>query len=731
MIFELAKDFSDAIAAMPMDHPKQRILALFEEAIRRDIHFIARHPTTLFQCMWNTCWWYTDLADAGESEAPRRATTPSQVQEPLRELVDVWREEKETETPAFAWVRSVRAPAIKLGGPLVASLTGHDASVTSVSYSPDGLFLGSGSYDRTVRIWNPKTCQQLHCLRGHKEGILAIAWSPDGTRLASGSIDGSVCLWNAEHGCLEKRFLVQDGTKTSKTGLAVLSLSFSHDGSRIAAGCADYSAKVWNVATGRDAADSRVHEHSVRSVAFSPDDNILACGTWDGKLHLWDTTSWCEVRRLSRLGHVSQIAFSRDGRWIIIAEGFLGTTVRVCDVQTGQEVACLDGHKDPVNSVAFSSDGKWIASVSGDFQGHRDYSICVWEACSWKRRGRFASAHDSIINSVGFSPDGSFVATGADDRTIRVWTLPGLLTTSSGTNETGVTCLAFSPDGTLLAVGRRPHSLLICEAISGHAYRQFEGHDQWITSLAFSPDGGWLASGSVDRTVCVWDMETGNLIRRLSGHGDTVDSVVFSPDGKHMASGCTGDCIVRVWDTDSWNLLWKVNGAVNVAFAPDGQRIATGTTEGKLLVWDINTGKDIAKFPYEYGIWGSLYFSPDGEVVVCGLGRVHERTGSFARCVPRPPQRHVVVYDLRTGKSGKITDHHGEGFAVACGVVRMPWLATEQLSETVIESHASRTEAAWFPARLSEIAKHPLRNVWAATSTECLHVIELEGLTRL
>ncbi len=58
MIFELAKDFADAIAAMPREHPMRRTLELFGEAIRRDIHFIDRHRTTLFQCMWNLCWWY-------------------------------------------------------------------------------------------------------------------------------------------------------------------------------------------------------------------------------------------------------------------------------------------------------------------------------------------------------------------------------------------------------------------------------------------------------------------------------------------------------------------------------------------------------------------------------------------------------------------------------------------------------------------------------------------------
>src|SRR5688572_15356435 len=74
MIFELAQDFHDVAAAMPRDHPKHRILGLLEEALRRDIHFIARHaedyPHALFQCMWNTCWWYDCPEVAQHYEAP-------------------------------------------------------------------------------------------------------------------------------------------------------------------------------------------------------------------------------------------------------------------------------------------------------------------------------------------------------------------------------------------------------------------------------------------------------------------------------------------------------------------------------------------------------------------------------------------------------------------------------------------------------------------------------------
>ena len=71
MIFQLASDFAAALGALPEGHPRRRMLQLLEEALRRDIHFIARHPTTLFQCMWNACWWYDCPQAAAHYEEPQ------------------------------------------------------------------------------------------------------------------------------------------------------------------------------------------------------------------------------------------------------------------------------------------------------------------------------------------------------------------------------------------------------------------------------------------------------------------------------------------------------------------------------------------------------------------------------------------------------------------------------------------------------------------------------------
>ena len=121
MIFNLIQDFADALAAMPRAHPRQRILKLLDEAIRRDVHFIDRHPTTFFQCMWNTCWWY-DCPEAGRHyERPKDS---SSLENPpwdhcgprVSTLLESWRRSKEKEmVPGFRWLRSLRPPFSHLG----------------------------------------------------------------------------------------------------------------------------------------------------------------------------------------------------------------------------------------------------------------------------------------------------------------------------------------------------------------------------------------------------------------------------------------------------------------------------------------------------------------------------------------------------------------------------------------------------------------------------------------
>ena len=110
MIFNLVQDFADVLAAMPNAHPRHRILKLLDEAVRRDVHFIARraqdYPQALFQCLWNSCWWYDapeaaayyDLSNRTNSERlPWEWPTANRI----ATLLERWRAQREQRLPGF------------------------------------------------------------------------------------------------------------------------------------------------------------------------------------------------------------------------------------------------------------------------------------------------------------------------------------------------------------------------------------------------------------------------------------------------------------------------------------------------------------------------------------------------------------------------------------------------------------------------------------------------------
>ena len=211
------------------------------------------------------------------------------------------------------------------------TLTGHRGHVYSVTFSPDGQKLASGSSDDTIRLWNAISGTHQKTLSGHTGTVWNVSFSPNGRTLASASHDQTVRLWNIQFGTQIK--ILRAHTDP------VYCVSFSPNGGTVASaggsrwGNADYSIQLWDAATGTYMKPLAGHVSGIESISFSPDGKTLASGSGDFTVRLWN-------------------------------------------VQTGLHKITLKGHTEDIKTVAFSPDGKTLAS------GSMDKTIRLWRLSS-------------------------------------------------------------------------------------------------------------------------------------------------------------------------------------------------------------------------------------------------------------------------------------------------------------------------------------------------------------
>ena len=290
-------------------------------------------------------------------------------------------------------------------GQVLGTLTGHTGGVKSIAFSPDGKLIASGSWDKTVKVWDAETMEAKATLKGHSLWVDCVAWSPDGKRLASAGGDKTVRLWGFEGGH-EKCILTWHL-------LGVYSVAFSPDGKTIASASADKRVKVWNAETMEVKGTLTGHSDGVSSVAFSSDGKTIATASADKTVKVWDSKTMEAKATLT--GHsdmVTFVAFSPDGK--TMASASADYNVKVWSAETMEAKGTLTGHLDGVSSAAFSPDGKTIATASAD------KTVKVWDAETMEAKGTL-EGHLDAVRSAAFSPDGKMIATASADRTVKVW----------------------------------------------------------------------------------------------------------------------------------------------------------------------------------------------------------------------------------------------------------------------------------------------------------------------
>jgi WD40 repeat protein/transcriptional regulator with XRE-family HTH domain len=365
----------------------------------------------------------------------------------------------------------------------------------------------------------------------------------------------------------------------------------------------------------------QAHTDNAFALAFSPDEQMLASGSHDGSVKLWDVASGALLWSDWQTNATICLTFSPDGS--LLASGGHDAIVRLWDVKLGSLRESVP-HPGPICALAWSPDGRLLAS--GDLEG----KIRLWER---RETGTMTCVallvgHIRRVRGLAFAPDGSQLASASYDGTIKLWQAGeaasyALCQTLEGHRE-GVQTLAWSPDGGTLASGGRDHTIRLWDAEQSSARAVLQGHSATVYGLAFIPGSRRLVSGSEDGTLRMWEAESGESLRIVQGYTLPFYDLAWRPDGAQLA--CAGmDSQVTLWEVDG-SAAPRVLGAhlgsvYGVGWSPDGNRLASCGLDQTIRLWDTTTGACVQVLR-DRGLddtaFFSLAWSPAGHSLACG-----------------------------------------------------------------------------------------------------------------
>jgi WD40 repeat protein/serine/threonine protein kinase len=380
------------------------------------------------------------------------------------------------------------------------------------------------------------------------------------------------------------------------------------------------------------------HAAAVRSVAMSADGRLLATGSRDKSVLVWDLRSSDPSQASIRLGGhdlaIQSLALAVDGR--LLATGSDDRTVRVWNLSTPDAAPIvLQGHGGSVTRLAISSDGRWIAAASGgdallfDSNVTIDNNVTLWDlraANPTRPASTLVANLGFLVHGLAISSDGHWLAAGGTENHAKLWDLgdssPSRRSIELRGHQHGIDVLTFNHDGQLLITGSRdgtarvwnlaktdpsetvielkapPLSIIRSKSGSGSYYLP----PSPVSAIAISDDGRRVITGHRDGIARIWDIF--EAIRPspvdLPGHESSIESLALSHDGSRLVTG-SYDGTVRVWNLRSSDpsaqpriLTGHEGHIIGVALSQDGRTLATASDDPAARLWNLDLSDSTA-----------------------------------------------------------------------------------------------------------------------------------------
>jgi len=486
-----------------------------------------------------------------------------------------------------------------------ASITAHDTEVSAVAVTPDGAWLLTMGYDRSVKLWNLRTHEfksTLLKLAARRPPNHALAVSTDG-KFAAATDGLTVTIWETSNWQVSKIL------KEHTVGFAFLPKSgalatTSGDGLRV------WDATSWQA--------RNVIMGAMDLFAFNPDETLVAVARRE-ELQLCDASTGALLATFPGKiqDHAYAMTFSPDGLCVAVG-GMLGG-VTVWDVPSRQVITNIAPHKSFAQALRFSPDGRWFATGGGD------HFLTLWSTVTWRQEAELLG-HANGIWGLTFTPDNRELVSASRDRTVKFWTLPPPQREQWLGDAQGI--IGFLPDRRSAVTLDKNGLLRVWET---DTRREMQRHslaqDRLATAGAVSPDGHIVAVGYDDATVELRRLPSGELLQRDRGGSNTIFWLRFSPDGKTLASiGISLKAApsplgtVTFWEVAPWKKLTALTGAFGaragaVDFSHDGRTIAMATPEHSIVLWDRNNHRPLRTLKGHTWDISATMFSPDDQTL--------------------------------------------------------------------------------------------------------------------
>ncbi|MBD1905521.1 NB-ARC domain-containing protein [Funiculus sociatus GB2-A5] len=404
---------------------------------------------------------------------------------------------------------------------------------------------------------------------------------------------------------------------------------------------------------------SSLNELDIFSLATTQDGRCAITGLRNGNLVVWEIDSGLEQFTLS--GHtdiVSTVAVTPEGKYTI--SGSWDKKLKIWCLETKKELHTFEGHKDGVTAVTVTSDGHYAIS------GSRDKTLKLWDLENKKEVHTFEGHRDSI-ESVTVTPDGIYAISGCRDGTIKIWDLKNkkeLYTIESGVDYIGgVEAVTVTLDGCYLIFNSNNYTLKVWDLVNNKEFHTLQGSNDFIRVVTVTPDGKYAISGS-EREIQVWDLKSKKKFSS-SHNGSSVDAIKLSLDGRcaiSMSQYASG-IMLKSWDLASGaelNVLSKKNTDKGISLSiPGYEDVEPILTESFHYIALASDNKTIVVFDLQKGT--EILLKGHTEYIYAVAA-----TQNGQRAVSVADDCSLIVWDIESGKA--IAKFIGDSFLLSCAI---------------------------------------------------------------